>query len=92
MRFIVPLGKIIGNAINFFLSLVYKMILRIMNIQVVHYKKTTWFDGVGNGAYTIVMLALSSEITKTGKKIKCPVKIIDPERQAHIVLVKMQVV
>src|SRR6478736_5686385 len=62
-----------------------------MHIQVVDHKKTIMLQALCNGADGIIMFATCSEITKTGKEVKSVIKIIDPERQSHIVLKKMEI-
>ena len=92
MCFIKPLGDKIIYAVNLFVKLMNQVVFCIMHIQVIQYKAAIFFQRLGNGTDGIVMLPAGFKISKAGEEIKSIIKVIDPERQAHIVPVKMQFV
>src|SRR5687767_15149327 len=92
MRFIIPAENIIDRITDLFCFIMQQMILRIMNIQVIYYQYTSCIQAFGNGADGIVMFPSCFKIAKTGKEIKSIIIIIHPERQAHIMYIKTQVI
>ena len=66
------------------------LLLCMVHIEVIDYKQTAFSQTLGNGSDGIIMLSPGAEIPETGKEIKCVLEIVDPEKLAHVVLVKMQ--
>src|SRR6185436_1743060 len=62
-----------------------------MNIQVIDNKDPGWSQSIGNCSYSIIMFPSCFKISKAGKEVESIIKIVYPERQTHIMLVKLEI-
>src|SRR5437868_2765769 len=69
-----------------------QLVFGIMHIQVVYYELSAWFEAACNGTDGIIMLAPRPEITETREEVKCIVKVIAPEWQAHVMDIEVEVI
>src|SRR5687767_12480620 len=91
MCFIVPAVYSVLCSVDFFFFMVHQVLFCIMYIQVIYNKYPIPFQTCADCSHSIIMFSSGLEITKAGKKIKSIIKIINPERQAHVMLVKFKI-
>src|SRR5437868_11232806 len=91
MGFVIPFGNKVSDIIYLYFGFMNQVIFSIMRIQVVYNKNTVRFQRFRNGSYRIIMLSPRIKISKAGKKVKRIIKIIYPERKAHIMNKKLQI-
>jgi hypothetical protein len=62
-----------------------------MDIQIIYNKDPVWFQSIGDRSYSIIMFPPCFEISKAGEEVESMIKIVYPERQTHIMLVKLKI-
>src|SRR3954465_13315368 len=87
-----PAVDLISCAVHLFDFIMYQMLFSIMHIEKIKNYSTLFFNAVSNSPYGIVMFPARSKIAEGGKEIKSVIKVIDPERKTHIMLVKFQMI
>ena len=92
MRVVVPAVYFIAGVLHRFRLVVHKVVLGIMHIQIIKQDGAFRIKVLCKGPHRIVVLAAGAEIPKGGKEVKNVIEIIDPGRQAHVLLIKMQVI
>ena len=92
MCFIIPANDLIGSPCHVLHFLMHQMIFCIMHVEIINDKNSVRSKARSDGSHRIVVFTPCCKVTKAGKEIKRIVKIVDPKRQSHVVLVKIQIV
>jgi len=90
--FIHPFGDMKIVAVQSSIRLVLEMIFGIMHVEKINHQCAVHFDGLCNSPQCSIVFTPGVKVAEAGKKVESVIEVIDPERLAHIVYKKLQLI